>query len=66
MTTMLKTQPTAIHGLNFPNLVLVASMILPMTGSLNASKILAAIMMTLSAANCAPVRFFVNKTYVSR
>ena len=42
------------QGLNFPHLVLVFATITPMTGSLNASKIRAAIRMTPIASALTP------------
>ena len=52
----------AIHGLNLPQRVRVASTTLPMIGSLKASNTRAATMMTLMQANCTDVSVLVNNT----
>ena len=63
MNTMtLSTPPMAIHGLNLPQRVRVASTTLPMIGSLKASNTRAATMMTLMQANCTDVSVLVNNT----
>ena len=43
IVTAFKTVPANIHGLNLPHRVLVFATIIPIIGSLNASNILAAI-----------------------
>ena len=58
--------PLSRYGLNFPHLVLVFSMMLPMTGSLSASKTLAPIIMAVTAASCEAFRFCVKRMNVRR
>ena len=58
--------PAKSHGLNLPYLLLVHSMILPMIGSLKASKTRAPIIIPVMAVNCAAVSEWVNKTKVKR
>ena len=53
--------PAIIHGLNLPILVWVRSIIVPIIGSLKASKTLAATMIALTAENCSTVRFLVKR-----
>ena len=67
MTTTLEVRtPMSSQGLNLPHLVLVLSMMLPMIGSLSASKTLAATMIPVMAVSWAAVRLFVIITNVSR
>ena len=56
--------PMTSQGLNLPQRVRVRSIILPIMGSLSASKILAATTMAVIAPNCALVRSRVNRTKV--
>ena len=67
MTTRLDVMhPIRSHGLNFPHLVLVFSMMFPMMGSFKASKTLAATMIAVITVSWAAVRFFVISTNVRR
>ena len=55
-------EPTSSHGLNLPHFVRVRSMMLPMIGSLNASKTRAATIIIVIATICPSVSSFVYKT----
>ena len=58
--------PMRIQGLNLPHFVRVRSMILPMIGSLSASKIRAPTMIAVMAESWAAVSERVKSTKVSR
>ena len=58
--------PITIQGLNLPHFVRVRSMILPMIGSLSASKIRAPTMIAVMAESCAAVSERVKSTKVRR
>ena len=63
-TTLVESMPITSQGLNLPQRVRVRSMMLPMIGSLSASKIRAATTMAVIAANWEFVRLRVNRTKV--
>ena len=63
ITTALVMEPIRIHGLNFPILKCVFSMIMPIRRSLIASHTIHTIIAPLITANCALVRFMVYCTY---
>ena len=59
------TMPMTSHGLNLPQRVRVRSIILPIIGSLNASKIRAPTIIAVMAASCAASSLRVKRIYVS-